>query len=565
MYGGLLTTMKRDFKFNVFNIKESFEKAFNSVQENNTKRRRRQPWWVLLLLTLVILFVYYFVRLPSLSPMSYDLYFTIILGLGIYWVLALFFGRRPKLFFPLRISAFIALVCVLFPAILTFIGSPIFMSRSYNRMIDVKPGVFDEEVEQINIAQVPVVDREAAAVIGEKEMGAVGDLVSQFDIAEYYSQINIAGKPIRVSPLQYNDFFKYLWNFREGIQYYVSVDMTTQEGELNQLAEPIFYSSSDYLLRDLKRHLRFQYPFWLLGETNFEIDDNGKAYYVTPKLTNRIALFNAPDTAGVIITDANSGESTYYDNSSIPEWVDRAYPSEYIINQLNWHGLYERGYFNTIFGQRNVRTTTEGYNYISLGTDIYLITGVTSVRSDTSNLGFYYVNLRTKEASFYQQPSATEYAAMESARGKVQEKSYVPTFPVILNIQGRPVYFMSLKDQSRTAKMFALVDAEQFTNVVVGDTVSEVIGQYYELNPGQEIPPDIDAQYEEFTIQAIHSVVEEGNTVLYFTTMENDKMYRVDPLVSGPRIIFTQEGDTLKVLTQESSSYEVVTHIQFPE
>ena len=149
------------------------------------------------------------------------------------------------------------------------------MSRSYNRMIDVKPGVFDEEVEQINIAQVPVVDREAAAVIGEKEMGAVGDLVSQFDIAEYSSQINIAGKPIRVSPLQYNDFFKYLWNFREGIQYYVSVDMTTQEGELNQLAEPIFYSSSDYLLRDLKRHLRFQYPFWLLGETNFEIDDNG--------------------------------------------------------------------------------------------------------------------------------------------------------------------------------------------------------------------------------------------------------------------------------------------------
>ncbi len=548
------------------NFKDFFDRIFTMGQPNRVNKKgksRRKPWWFILLITLVIMFVYFFFALPSLSPMGMELYFTIIIGIVLFWFLMALFGRKPKTAKSFLVSLGIIAVCILFPAIMRFIASPIFMASQYKNLIEVREGVFDEEIDQIHISQVPVVDREAAAVIGEKEMGAVGELVSQFDIAAYYSQINIAGKPYRVSPLFYNDFFKYLWNFRDGIQYYVSVDMNTQEGDLVKLDEAIMYSNSDYLMRDFDRHLRFQYPFALFGETNFEIDDNGKAWYVTPKLTKRIALFSAPDTQGIYLTDAHTGESTYYDKADIPEWVDRAYPAENILDQLNWHGRFVNGFWNSIFGQRNVTSTTEGYNYISIGTDLHLITGVTSVRSDTSNLGFYYVNLRTKEATFYPQPSATEYAAMSSARGKVQEKRYDPTFPVILNIQGRPVYFMSLKDQSLTAKMFALVDAEQFTNVVVGDTVPQVMAKYYETNPNKDGPDEIEGEFTELTLTHTAGMVEDGNTVFYFQVKEDPKVYRADPETLGPVIAFLEPGQKIKVIAQEGEDYNNVLKIEF--
>ena len=131
-------------------------------------------------------------------------------------------------------------------------------------------------------------DRETAEIIGEKQMGSMAELVSQFEIDENYAQINIAGKPVRVSPIKYYDIIKYFSNFKDGLQYYISVDMTNQEGDLVKLDKPVFYSSSDFLFRNIHRKIRFQYPFHLLGETNFELNDEGEAFYVTPILTKRI-------------------------------------------------------------------------------------------------------------------------------------------------------------------------------------------------------------------------------------------------------------------------------------
>ncbi len=525
------------------------------------KESSRKPWWIILIFTLIIMAVYFFFFLPSLSPMGPDLYFTIFLGLLIFWVLMLFAGRRPKSLKAFNISLIAAVISLLMPFIGRVIGLPIFWSKSYASLIEVEEGVFADDIDKISMDQIPIVDRVAAGVIGEKQMGSMGELVSQFNIADNYSQVNINGKPVRVSPLEYYDFIKYLGNFRNGIEYYISVDMTSQEGKLNKLENPIFYSESDYLMRDLGRHLRFKYPFALLGETNFEIDDDGEAWYVTPKLTKRIAFFNAPDTEGVILTNANSGECIYHPKDDIPAWVDRAFEAKTIINQLNQKGLYSGGFFNSVFGQKNVTSTTDGYNYISLDGDIYLITGVTSVRSDTSNLGFYYVNLRTKECVFYPCPSATEAAAMESAGGKVQEKNYVPTFPVVLNIQDRPVYFMSLKDRSLTAKMFALVDAEQFTDVVVGNSVQEVLKLYYEENPGLIDPADLGDQADELTITMIKSLVIDGNTVYYLQCEEDDFIYEAEPEDLGPEIAFWQPGDKIKVITSAGEGVRKITMI----
>lgn len=545
------------------NFKDSFRAFVDLVQDRNHAERpgksKRKPWWVILLFTLLIMAVHFFFFLPSLSPMGSELYSTLLLALIVFWLLMVFFGRGFKSSKPLLVSIGLAAFLLLFPIVGKLLGAPFLRAKSYANLIDIRQGVFADDVERIGLDQIPVVDRVAAGVIGEKQMGSVGELVSQFNISERYSQVNIAGKPVRVSPLEYSDLIKYIGNFRDGIQYYISVDMTTQEGSLNRLKKPIFYSDSDYLMRDLDRHLRFNYPFALLGETNFEIDDEGNPWYVTPKLTKRIALFSAPDTVGVILTDANSGECFYYEKGEIPTWVDRAFEAHIIIDQLNYHGHYNGGFFNSIFGQKNVTSTTAGYNYISLDQDIYLITGVTSVRADTSNLGFYYVNLRTKDCVFFPCPSATEEAARQSASGKVQEKNYVATFPIVLNINDRPVYFMSLKDQSLTAKMYALVDAEQFTDVVVGNSVREVLKLYNEENPGNLDPSELGEAAEELTLKTIVPVVSDGNTLYYFQCEENQTIYEADPTDLGPGINFWKPGDKIKLYSAEREGFREVT------
>lgn len=506
------------------------------------------------LLTLLIMGLYFLITLPSLSPQSPSFYSFFLLTLGVFTGLRLVFGPRLSLK-SLRLSLALAGLLLILPIIFSLISSPILRSRSYASLIDVKTGVFEEEVEKISLAQVPIVDRETAAIIGEKQLGSLTELVSQFEIDGQYSQITLRDKPYRVSPLRYFDLIKYITNSKNGIEYYVSVDMTSQEGQVVNLAEPIYYSSSDYLFRNIHRKLRMSYPFSILGETNFEIDEEGKAYYITPIIRKTIGFFGGSDVKACIITDAHTGKSRTYPLEEVPSWVDRVFPTDMVMNQLDQRGLYSGGFLNSIFGQKNVTSTTEGYNYISIGQDIYLTTGVTSVRSDDSNLGFYYINLRTKEGRFYPLASATEVASMYSAQGKVQEKEYTPTFPVILNIQNRPVYFMSLKDRAKTAKMYALVDAQQFTNVLVGDSVPELFRSYVKNHP---IKGEQESRLEELTIKELKEVVQDGSSVYFFTVKENDKVYFASFQELGALVLKLKENSKVKILSYDDENLSIV-------
>lgn len=541
-----------------FNLNEFLEKLRDRSQQRSAPGKGLSIW-ILALVTLAAMFVYFFFTLPSLSPQGSALYSLLAGGIVLFTALRLLLGRpRPSLK-TLRTTALIVIVLFVFPILMTFLSSPVFHAKSYAQLIDVQPGVFAEDIQRITVSQIPIVDRETAGIIGEKQMGAIAELVSQFEIDANYAQVNIKGKPIRVSPIKYYDIIKYISNFRDGLQYYVSVDMTNQEGDLVKLENPIMYSSSDFLMRNIHRKIRFQYPFLLLGETNFELDDEGEAFYVTPILTKRIFFFGGLDAKGAIITNAHTGESVAYDTKDVPEWVDRVYPSEMIMNQLDMRGRYQGGFLNSLIGQKNVTQTTEGYNYISLDTDIYQVTGVTSVRADTSNLGFYYINLRTKETKFYSVPSATELSAMASAKGAVQEKNYTPTFPVLLNLGGEPVYFMSLKDAAIVAKLYALVDAVDFTKVTVEDTVSDLMRVYASENPtdlGEEVGNFIEKR---ITIKEIHEVVIDGNTLYYFLVREDQDVYSVFAKDVGSVFAFAKPGDSFAI-TGMLSEGEVKVH-----
>lgn len=529
--------LKQDFKDWVNGIK-----AKASRWDNN--RKGLHPL-VILLMTLVIMFLYFFLTLPALNYMAPELYAFLIATILVFNGLNLLFGKMP-IFKVGTVSALALALLIAVPAVLGFFAQPIFRAKSYSQLIPVTDANFADTVKEVAYDKVPIVDREAAAIIGERQMGSIQEVVSQFVINSNYTQINVNNVPVRVTPLAYSDIIKYFINAKNGIPYYVRVDMATQDADLVKLVNPLKYSKSDILMRDIERHVRFKHPTKMFGETNFEVDDEGNGYYITSVLTRRIGIFGGTDVKGAIVTNGASGESNYYDLESIPNWVDRVYPAELLMAQLDYRGMYTDGFFNSIIGQRNVTQTTRGYNYVPLDDDIYLFTGVTSIRSDASNLGFYFVNMRTKESKFFSVPSADEYSAMNSAAGQIQEKNYTPTFPVLLNVKDRPTYLIGLKDASGLAKMFALVDAENYQQVIVGNTVQEVIAQFNARTDTSNLP-GADANERTIVVEEIESVVIDGNTIYFIRAKDDDLIYVGTAKKLGSSIVFKKPGDTLKV------------------
>jgi len=414
-----------------------------------------------------------------------------------------------------------ALIVLYILLILT--ASPLLRAKSYQQMLSVKDGNFNKEISEIPISQIPIVDKDTAERLGLREIGGIVDLVSQFEVAETYTQINLKNVPTRVSPLGYADFIKWMSNNKNGIPYYVTIDMATQETDLVKLEKGIKYSPFEYFNRDLMRHLRFKYPAALMEDPSFEVDDNGNPYWIVSLYDYKIGFIGGKDTTGILMVNAVTGETSKYSVSDIPKWVDRVYPSDMVIEQINNWGKYKNGFWNSVIGQKGVLQCTDGYNYIALNDDVWLYTGVTSVSSDQSNLGFVLINLRTKETKYYPINGAEEYSAMGSAEGKVQEKGYIATFPILINIAGEPTYFISLKDNEGLVKSYAFVSVKNYQTVGVGDTIAAAQSQYASLLGNKQST----AQSITVTgnIESISTAVKGGNTIYYIKLTGNDDIF----------------------------------------
>ena len=408
-------------------------------------------------------------------------------------------------------------------------------AERYASVLTTTDGDFATDIEQVDYADVPVIDRDSAVLLGNRAMGSIPEYVSQFEIADTYSQINYQGRPVRVSPLAYADLFKWFSNRDTGIPAYVIVDMVTQEAEVVRLEEPIMYSDSEPFARNVDRHVQLSYPDLMFDQKSFELDEEGHPWWVYPVQRRTIGLFGGTDIYGVVLVDACTGETDFYNVEGVPTWVDRAYPADLLIEQYNWSGAYQGGWLNSWLGQEGVVRTTSGtngelgYNYIAQGEDIYLYTGVSSVTADNSNVGFILVNQRTGESRYYalERGGATEDSAMASAEGQVQHLGYQATYPLLLNVAGQPTYFMSLKDAAGLVKMYAMINVEQYQSVATGSTVEECQEAYLTMLAADGLlsdaaAADASSQHEVTgVIATIAQAVVEGNSHFY-VTLEDD-------------------------------------------
>ena len=449
----------------------------------------------------------------------------------------------------------VGIVLAVFLIVCIVTSSKIFRAQKYQSMLSVTESDFALDIAEMPLTQIPIVDKGTAERLGSRKIGEVVELVSQFNVATYYSQINYNDKPFRVSPLEYADILKWLSNKDDGIPYYISIDMATQQTELVKLSEGMKYSPSEYFARDLERHIRFAYPTKMFENLSFEVDDNGNPYWVMSYYTYTIGIFGGKDIAGIILVDAVTGETSDYPVSEIPQWIDLAYSPELIIDQANNWGSLVNGFINSIFVQKGVVVTTEGYNYIAVDDDVWLYTGITSVSSDESNIGFILINMRTKQAKTYMINGAEEYSAMDSAEGQIQEKGYEATFPILINVADRPTYFISLKDNAGLVKAYAFVSVADYQIVGVADTIAGANAEYIRMLGIESNPEDNgEAVQVSGSVSAIATAVVNGNSVYYIRIA--DDIYTADISVSD-MLPFLNVGDSVTVTVVNGAIKEI--------
>ncbi len=547
-----------------------------------------------LVISAVVAAVAYYFMLPALNFKAIELYLYIAIVI-ISFIAS--FGLVSKAYFrpeymeyaknKVKIPVIMLLVLAVFVGIGYLTGAKLFRAKAYHEIIDVKDGNFAEEVAEIDFSSVPRLDKDSSSMIATRALGDLSDYVSQFVVSEYSSQINYKGSPVRVQTLDYGDIIKWLKNTKNGIPAYIIVDMTTQKGEIVRLNEPMKYSPAEHFNEYLIRHVRFKYPTLLLGEPSFEIDDSGKPYWIVPVLDKTIGLFGGTDVSGAVLVDTVTGDTTLISTSldgktklktdkfvtdAEYQWIDQIYTAPILNEQYNYYGKYGKGFINSVLGQTDVKVTSTGYNYLALNDDVYMYTGVTSISSDQSIIGFVLINQRTKDAHYYQISGALEQTAQTSAEGKVQQYKYTATFPLLLNVSGEPTYFMALKDASQLVKMYAMVNVKQSTVVGVGDSLADCTANYAaELEKsGISIKIDVDQINKEDgdqkvpetvevsgTVAEIRSVITGGETYFYIRLNEGASFYKV-AVSQAEKIVILNAGDSVTFNVKKDASGDII-------
>ena len=512
--------------------------------------------------------IYYYAALPALNIHSAEIWiFMIVLGL----LAAVIFIRKKQLNrYELKeskglkiILGIVGLIVVVY-LVGTLLSSPVVNAKKYQQLMTVETGEFAKDIEELSFDQIPLLDKDSAELLGDRKMGSMVDMVSQFEVDELYSQINYQDRPVRVSPLKYASIIKWFTNQGEGIPAYIKIDMATQDTELVKLEKGIRYSESEYFNRNIYRHLRFNYPTYMFDQLSFEINDEGVPYWICPVKKFNIGLFGGQTIGKVVLCNAVTGETEEYKIEDCPQWVDRAYPADLLIQLYNYHGMLKNGFFNSILGQKGCLKTTDGYNYLALEDDVWVYTGITSVSGDRSNVGFVLMNQRTMETRYYSCAGAEEYSAMESAEGQVQNLKYTAAFPLLLNISGEPTYFMALKDGAGLVKKYAMVNIQKYQNVAIGDTVAECEKAYVKLLSANGISSEggeLTMETLSGKIKRVAQAVIDGNSHFYVVLENKDLVFDV-PVTEYPEIVKYDVGDTLTIEYTEGEPVCTVISLQ---
>ena len=525
------------------------------------------------LITIIYALITYYLTYPALNLTNFG-FWVYVAGIIIVFSILnsifilgtkfgdLLFGRVSKVSFKGFLLFLLIPIIFGFIIIINVFLSPVFNSKAYYKRINVVEGDFNQEISEVDFHKLPLLDRDSSLKIGDRTMGQMSELVSQFEVSDQYTQINYKNEIIRVTPLEYSGLIKWLTNRKDGIKGYITVNSTSGSAKLVKMNKGMKYAPSAYFNENLYRKLQFSYPTLNFDSVNFEIDNDGNPYWIA-SVVKYVGVGLRREVTGVVIFNPINGKSKYYSVDKVPTWVDHVYEADLILEQVSDWGRYEKGYLNSVISQKGVVETTTGYNYLAQNDDIYLYTGITSVISDESNIGFILTNMRTKETKFYSVAGAEEYSAMESAKGQVQQMNYTSTFPLLINLNGRPTYLVSLKDNAGLVKMYAFVDVVDYQKVVVTDSSEGIVkaSENY-LNELGEDDSSSNLIEKEVRVMNLKEVLIDGNTYYYFMD-EAEQRYKVSVKIDRNNLPFIEEGNLLLVRYKKEGKVITISDVVF--
>ena len=461
-----------------------------------------------------------------------------------------------------KVQAVLTLLVVAFLFLGSLVSSEMFRAKTYSSLITVENADFASDIAETEyVSDIALMDSASARIIGARTLGTLSDLVSQYNVANTYTQIAMmepggTAAPYKVAPLEYASFFKWLTNSKSGIPGYVKVDPVRFDAEFVRLTgDFIKYSDSAYFGKDLMRALRFAYPTAIFGSVYFEVDDNGHPYWIASVMKPNAGLFGAFDVDSVVTLDACTGETAQYTPAESPDWIDIVYSGNLICQKYDWHGMLRGGYINSAFSQTDCVVTTDDFGYKIIGNDVYIFTGVTSTSNDEANIGFILANSRTGDYKYYAVPGAEEYSAMSAAEGAVQQYSYRASFPTLINVDGEATYIMVLKDASGIVKMYSMVNVRNYNIVVTSDTQDDVFRKYktaLSQSTGSALSDDLLAE-ETIMVDELLYITQSGETVVYIKSAGS--VYRLN---FSEDILFVDEGDSITVWYADAADLDGV-------
>ncbi len=530
------------------------------------------------IITLLLFGLSYYVVYPTLSPISVGFWSLmieiVVIFAGVYGLLSVIMDKVSVV--GVKTVSPVIKVCGIIIALLIGViiigqitSSKMFRSKTYANVLSIEESKFEDEIKETDkINDIALMDTDSASIIGNRAMGSLTNLVSQFEVSNDYTQIDYNGKPMKVAPLEYAGFIKWFNNKSDGIPGYILVDPIDNTAKYIETDKEIRYSPSAYFNKNLYRHLQFKYPTKLFGNCYFEIDNDGAPYWICSVLKHEAGLFGAESVKGCVVMNASTGECDYYDIEDVPNWVDIVFDGDLLEEQYDWYGMLNGGFINSIIGNKGCKVTTDDFGYKVMNGDVWIYTGITSVNGDQSNIGFILANSRTGECKYFDVSGAEEHSAMSAAEGEVQNLGYKASFPSLINICGEPTYVMVLKDDGGLVKQYALVNTKKYNVVATAQTQNEVLKNYRKLLRENNIISNDEAKkdqkFEIIKIDKIENIVIDGNTIVYIKS-DIDEVFKQE-FAENEKLVMLKEGDFIKVFFDEKgkdittiTSYEFAT------
>lgn len=548
------------------------------MKGKNKKTRNPKSYIVATMISILWVGIHYYINFPAINVQNQEFWAWLLVQSVIVSCIFIFSGiigrshkkrviegvkdnfsyfRHGKGKLQLFLLFGIPIACFLILVLGNLSGATFFHAKKYSCLLTVEERDFTTDIpESENVDNIALMDTNSAKIFGNRKIGSLSDVVSQFEVEDNYTQINIDNKPMKVANLQYAGFFKYMNNKSEGIPGYIKVNPVNFESEYVKLDKGMKYVASGYFNDNIYRYVQLHNPTKIIDDCYFEVNDEGEPFYVCPVMHARVGLFGGMDVKGAILCDPITGDMEYYDAAEIPTWVDRVYDGELLEQKFNWYGILSNGYFNSVIGQKGCIQTTDDYGYKTIEDDVWVYTGVTSVTGDASNVGFVMINQRTSEARYYNISGAEEYSAMSSAEGEVQEKNYTASFPSLINVDGEPTYIMVLTDNGGLVKMYAMVNVEQYNLVVTAESQEEVFAKYRKLiakkQSGDSNNTEESIKDTEFIVEDMEYITMSGETYVYIKD-EAGNVFK-QKFSEDEGIIKISVGDTISIQYEENAS-----------